>query len=331
MHKRKIEPLHGLVAATYTPFDRDGSLNLKMVEKQAAHLLENDIRTAFIGGTTGESHSLSLDERRRLAQRWFEIVRGTPLRVVVHVGSNCLTDAKELTAQAARLGAPAIAALAPSYFRPRDLAGLVDWCAEIASAAPETPFYFYDIPVMTHVNFSMPDFLAEAAGRIPTLAGIKFSNSDLLAYQHCLHAHQGAFDIPWGVDEFLLAALALGARGAVGSTYNFAAPIYVRMLCAFERGDLASARREQFRSAELVKLLISYGYMGAAKAVMKMLGVNVGPPRLPHPSLRPDQEATLRNALERLGFFEWLKGDAKDPNRPAEVTNRPGSRTAKRT
>src|SRR5512140_2066931 len=92
--------LHGLVAATHTPFHDDGSLNLAVVEKQAAHLLAQNVRTVFICGTTAESHSLSLIERRMLAERWISVTRGTPMRVVVHVGSNCLEDSRDLASQA---------------------------------------------------------------------------------------------------------------------------------------------------------------------------------------------------------------------------------------
>ena len=84
----------------------------------------------------------------------------------------------------------------------------------------------------------MPDFLEKAGDQVKTLAGIKFSNSDLLAYQLCLRAAGGRYDMPFGCDEYLLAALVLGCGGAVGSTYNFAAPIYQRLLAAFQRGDL---------------------------------------------------------------------------------------------
>ena len=300
-------PLTGLVAATHTPFSADGSLNLAIVEAQAAHLLKNAVTVAFIGGSTGESQSLALDERRRLAQRWFEVVRGTPLKIIVHVGSNCLADARELAAQAETLGAQAIAAIAPGYFKPRNLDALIACCADIASAAPATPFYFYDIPVLTGVHFSMPEFLAQAPGRIPTLAGIKFTNSDLMSFQLCLHAEGGRFDIPYGSDEWILAALALGGRGAVGSTYNFAAPLYHRLWAAFDRGDLAAARVEQFRSVQLIQCLASHGYMGAAKAVMKMLGVDVGPARLPQGNPTPDQLKKLRSELEQLGFFDWIR------------------------
>ena len=96
---KSFPQLTGLVAAAHTPFTQDTSLHLAGVEKQAAHFLKNKIHLAFIGGSTGESHSLTTDERRQLAQRWLEVARGTPLQVIVHVGSNCLTDAAALARQ----------------------------------------------------------------------------------------------------------------------------------------------------------------------------------------------------------------------------------------
>ena len=307
---KPTRPLTGLVAAVHTPFRPDGSLHLDVVEAQAAHLRAHGIDLVFVGGSTGESHSLSLEERRALARRWAEVARGSGQGVVVHVGANCLADSRALAAQAEELGAVAISALAPSYFKPRDTDALVACCADVAASAPRTPFYFYDIPALTGVSLSMPDFLERAEGRIPTLAGIKFTSPDLMAYQLCLRAADGAFDVPFGVDEWLLAALALGARGAVGSTYNFAAPVYRRMMRAFAAGDLETAREEQLRSARLVRLLASYGYMGAAKTVMAMLGVDVGPPRLPNPGLSAGQAAELRGRLESLRFFDWVRGGA---------------------
>jgi N-acetylneuraminate lyase len=297
--------LTGLVAATHTPFKTDGSLNLPAVERQLEHLLRYDLATAFICGSTGESQLLSFEERRQLAQRWMEAARGTPMKVVVHVGSNCLPDTKALAMQAEKLGAAAISTIAPYYFKPRNLETLVEWCAEIASAAPETPFYFYDVPALTNVNFSMPAFLAQAADRIPTLNGIKFTNSDLMSYQLCLRADEGAFDIPWGIDECMLAAFALGGTGAVGSTYNFAAPVFQQLLAAFARGDLATAQEQQRRGTTLIQLLLGYGYLPASKFIMKWLGVDVGACRQPLPNLSVEQAAKLRRELEACGFFEW--------------------------
>lgn len=301
--------LTGLVAATHTPFHADGSLNLTMVEAQAAHLLRHDIHTLFIGGSTGESHSLALPERLELTQRWIEVARGTPLKVMVHVGSNCLGDAMALAAQANRLGVAAISALAPSYFKPRTLGMLVEWCATIAAAAPETPFYYYDIPAMTNVHFPMPDFLVQAADRIPTLAGIKFTNYNLVDYQFCLRVDDGAFDIAWGGDDALLPALALGAQAAIGTSYNFAAPVFHRLLQHFHNGNLDAARQEQYRLVELLRLFSNYGLLSATKEIMGMLGVDVGPVRLPHVKLNAEQTSALRGEAEKLGFFDWIRSE----------------------
>lgn len=307
MNLPESQRLHGLVTATHTPFHADGSLNLDVVEKQAAFLLERGVSTVFVGGSTGESHSLTFEERHLLAKCWMAVTKGTPMRVVVHVGSNCVADSKALADQAEDLGAAAIAALTPMYFKPKNVAVLVETMAQIAAAAPETPFYFYDIPSMTGVSLSVPDFLNQAQGRIPNLAGVKFTNPDLMAYQYCLRANDGAWDVPFGCDEYMLGALAMGAKGAVGSGFNFAAPIYLRLLAAFDKNDLDAARQEQFRGVQIISLFNSLGYMGAAKATMELLGVNVGPARLPNLSLDAGQKDKLQNELEALGFFDWVK------------------------
>ncbi len=301
--------LQGLVAAVHTPFDSSGDLHLDVVEKQAEHLARSGVNAAFVGGTTGESHSLTVAERLALAQRWSEVVGGvggSQLKLIVHVGSNCLADAKTMAAQAQKLGALAISAVAPSYFKPASLDILIDCCREVTSAAPAVPFYYYHIPPMTGLQFSMPDFLQSAPARIPTLVGIKFSSTDLLAYQRCLRADNGRFDMPWGVDECLLSALAAGAIGAVGSSYNFAAPIYQRIIAAFAKGDLAAARVEQHRSVQLIDLLGTFGYMAASKAMMELMGIPVGSPRLPNARLDSSQRTRLKENLERLGFLPAL-------------------------
>jgi N-acetylneuraminate lyase len=148
----------------------------------------------------------------------------------------------------------------------------------------------------------MPQFLEMASKTIPNLVGLKFTNSDLASYLRCLMLQEGRWDIPWGIDEHLLGALATGAQGAVGSSYNFAAPIYHRLIQAFDSGDMKLARDEQLSSVRLIELLASFGYMGAAKATMEHLGVPVGPPRLPNGSLSPKQKHSLYEQLGQWGI-----------------------------
>ncbi|MGC3992222.1 MAG: dihydrodipicolinate synthase family protein [Chthoniobacteraceae bacterium] len=305
-----VSPITGLVAATHTPFHQDGSLNPAGVERQCSHLLANGVKTAFIDGTTGESSALTLAERQELASTWMEVSRGTPLKVIVHAGSNCLEDSRVLAAQAQELGAYAVSAVAPSYFKPASPAALIASMAQIAGAAPDLPFYYYEIPTMTGITVSPSDFLRLAGEAIPNLAGLKFTSSNFMEYQLCTNVHEGAFDVPFGFDEMLLGALAFGAKGAVGSTYNFAAPIYLRLIAAFERGDFVAAREEQFRSVRLIQVLVRHGFMAAAKTTMKLLGVDVGPPRLPNLSLTEAQAEQLHRDLAELGFFDWIASDS---------------------
>src|SRR5690606_4117262 len=138
----------------------------------------------------------------------------------------------------------------PTFFKP-SLRELADFLAEIAGAAPELPFYYYHMPSMTGAGFGMIDFLREAEGRIPNLAGIKFTHAESLAFGLCADYAGVNYDMVFGRDEILLCGAALGAEAAIGSTYNFAAPLHRRILdLAME--DAAEARALQLRSMELV-------------------------------------------------------------------------------
>lgn len=295
--------LTGLIAATHTPFDSQGQVNLAVIEPLAEHLIRNGVQAAFVCGSTGESQSLTVEERLQVATRWREVTRGTKLRLVVHVGSNCLTDAAALAEHAEKIGADAVAALSPSYFKPGNVETLVESMATLARRAPQTPFYFYDFPGMTGVQLSMTRFLELAPQSIPNLVGLKFSNTDMTALQHCLRFSQAKWNILWGVDEVLLAAWALGVRGAVGSSYNFCAPLHLQAIEAMERSDWQTAQQLQYRSVHWIEILSRYGYMAAAKYVMACQGVPVGPARLPLGNLNDEAKQSLRSELEAAGFL----------------------------
>lgn len=297
--------LHELVVATHSPFHADGSIAPEIVSHQARFLSSNGIKTVFITGSTGESHSVTCAEKLSLYDQWSVEGKANHLRVIAHVGGNCIEDAKILARRAQELGFTAISALAPSYYKPGNLSALIDCCAAIASAAPETPFYYYDIPVLTGITLPMDQFIVEAAARIPTLAGIKFTNPDLVTYRRSLDAAGTRFDIPWGVDESLLAALATGARGGVGSTFNWAPKLYTDLIAAHDRGDLDEARRLQSISIAMIDAIAATGFLGTAKALMTRLGVPVGPARLPLGNPTTAQVDQLMDQLEALGFSTW--------------------------
>ena len=302
---KPIQPLHELVVAAHSPFHDDGTLAPEVVATQASFFAANGIRTAFITGSTGECHSLTCAERLSLYDAWAAAAADHEIAVIAHVGGNSIEDARALARHAHELQLSAISALAPSYFKPGTVTELIDWCATIAAEAPELPFYYYDIPTLTGVSLPMERFLLDAPGRIPNLAGIKFTNPDLVSYRRSLDAAGERFDLPWGVDEALLAALATGARGGVGSTYNWAPKLYVDLMRAFARGDLAEARRLQSISIAMIDAIADSGFMGTAKALMVRLGVPVGPARAPLSNPTGHQVHAVLARLTQLGFDEW--------------------------
>jgi N-acetylneuraminate lyase len=296
-----IQKTNGLVAAPFTPLRSDGALNLEAIPAYAQHLQRLGVVGAFICGTTGEGASLTLAERRAVAEKWRQAAP-PGLRVIVHVGHTCLDDARELAAHAQAIGADSLAALAPYFFKPDSVAGLVEWCAQVAAAAPQLPFYYYHMPSMTGCSVLVADFLAAAAPRISSLAGIKFTFEDLEDFGRCLRFADGRYDVLFGRDELLHSALKLGARGAVGSTYNFAAPLYQRLIAAYDRGDDAAAVALQAKAVEMIKILVNGGGHPIAnfKCLMRRVGVECGPARLPLTDPTAEQAAAMLARLEVL-------------------------------
>jgi len=296
----------GLIAAPHTPFHVDFSLNLKAVPLQAKHLAASGVKGAFVAGTTGESFSLTTTERIDLFHAWGEAVKESDITFIAHIGHNSLPDAQALAETALAAGAGAIGAMAPTFFKPTDAEELVNWFARITEPASGLPFYFYDIPSMTGVSIDTMEFVQSAAERIPSFAGVKYTNSDRDQLQAILALENHSPDMLWGCDEELLDGLGMGCQGAVGSSYNFAAGIYHRVIAAFKLGDKDEAKHWQSRSVALIDTLKSHGYMHSAKAVMEMVGVDCGPARPPLPQLTEEERSALRAQLETLGFFEWL-------------------------
>jgi|SRR5882757_6895410 len=297
---KKIE---GLIAATFTPFHEDGTVNTSLIPALVDKLVKDGVRGIFVCGSNGEGPNMTLEERKLVAEAFVKAAGGR-LMIIVHVGHSCIAEAKMLAAHAAAIGADAFAAVAAFYFKPSSVENLVDCMADIASGAPGLPFYYYHIPHLTGVGMDMIEFLRLAGRRIPNLAGIKYTATTLQEYQSCLNYSQGRFDILYGLDELLLPALAVGAKAAIGSTYTFAAPLYLRTMEAFQRGDLEAAREQHAYLVEVIRVLLKYPPIPGQKAIMHMLGWDMGPCRLPLATLDKESYDEFYHELAALGFFE---------------------------
>ena len=298
--------LTGLIAAAYTPMDDEGGLKLALVPRMVDYLVSAGMSGIYVCGSTGEGPSLRCDERKAVAEAFVQACGGR-LPIVIQVGHNSVAMSKALAAHAQAIGADMISSNSPSYFKPGDAESLVLTMAEVASGAPELPFYYYHIPSFTGVPIDMVEFLERSPDRIPSLVGIKFSDLKVFDYQACLNCCDGKYDILWGCDEMMLSALAVGARGAIGSTFNAIAPVYLRILEAFDAGDLEEARRFQYLSVQFVKIMNRHAPLHTSlKAVMKMVGIDCGGVRLPQQPLPGGVSEKIRADLETAGLVRWL-------------------------
>lgn len=299
-----MEKIKGLIDAPFTPFHEDGSLNLAPIPEYAALLARNGLKGVFINGSSGEGYMLTEEERMQLAEAWMAAVP-KDFKVIVHVGSTSVMSSRRLAEHAQQIGAWGIGAMATPFPKIGNIEQLCRYCEEIASAAPELPFYYYHIPAFNGAFLSMYDFLKAVDGRIPNFAGIKYTFESLYEYNRCRRYQNGRFDMLHGQDETILPCLAMGgAQGGIGGTTNYNGRCLTGILEAWEKGDLEKARQLQDFAQDVIDVICNFrGNIVGGKRIMKLIGLDLGPNRVPFMSVTEEEEQELRRQLEAIDFF----------------------------
>lgn len=285
-------------AATPTPFTPSGELDLGPVPDQAAHLRGDGVYGAFVSGTTGEFASLATDERKALAERWRD-VRPDGFGFGLQVGHTELAQAQDLAAHAESCGADIIAAVAPFYGETPSVDRITSFLADVAAAAPNTPFCFYHIPSMTGSTHRPSAVVANAAHKIPTLKAVKFTDEDLMEFDLVRRSAPG-LRVFFGRDELLPAALAFGADAVIGSLFNGLGPVAVLVDRLFTEGRTreAYALHEPFRA--ISGIAGARGGLSFVKQLMNELGPGAGDPRPPWGPLTEDERVAARDLAAQL-------------------------------
>ncbi len=303
----EIIKYEGLVAAPFTPMNSDFTVNYSLIPEYYDFLEKNGVVGAFINGSTGEGPSLTQKEKQLQAGEWARRLKdGGKMRVINLVGGTSYSECIENALFSSETGLSAIAVVAPYYFKPSDGSQLAEFVARIGESVPEMPVYFYHIPSLTGVNIPMAAFLEKISKMLPNFAGIKYTNEDLMDFMQCLDYEGGKYDLLWGRDENLLPALSAGCKGAVGSTYNYAAPLYLSLIASFNNGDLQSARNLQNISIRMISLLGKYGGMGTGKAFMKYAGLDCGKFRLPVKNMADSDFQSFLEDVRALKMDEYF-------------------------
>lgn len=302
----KVEKLKGLIAAPFTPMHADGSINPGIIKEYYELLNRNNVAGAFINGSSGEGTAQTQAEKKSIAEAWADAAKDNKeFKIMTLVGGTSIGDAIELAKHAEEIGLYGVAMTAPYYFKSPSAEKLAETLIEVANAVPNMPFYYYHIPVLNGNFINMIDLLKAIDGKADNFVGIKYTHEDFMDFSSCLNFKGGKYDMLWARDENILPALALGSQGAVGSTYNYAAPLYNDLIAAFEKGDLKTARQLQQKSIDMIQLLGKYGGIATGKAYMKLVNIDCGEFRLPVFNMNAEQFKAFEKDVAALGFDQF--------------------------
>jgi 4-hydroxy-tetrahydrodipicolinate synthase len=285
------------LTAIVTPFKDDGSIDFDRFRDLASHLLENGSDGLVVAGTTGESPTLSDDERLELFRVAVDTVgdRGT---VVAGTGTYSTAHSVHLTREAHELGVDGFLVVTPYYNKPPPR-GIVEHFKAIA-AESDKPIVVYNIPARVVLNIE-PETIVELA-QIPTVRAVKQAHDDLEQARRIVT--ETGLDLYAGDDNLIHPFLELGGVGGVCVHTHVVGPQVKEMIRAFRSGDRESAKRLDEEVGPAYELLRVQTNPIAIKAALNLLGHEVGGLRLPMVEANEDEVARVRDCLERLRLLQ---------------------------
>jgi 4-hydroxy-tetrahydrodipicolinate synthase len=285
-----------VLTAVVTPFGRDGAVDFERFRELAQHLVESGSDGLVVAGTTGESPTLSDDERLELFRVAVDALRGRGT-VVAGTGTYSTAHSVHLTREAHELGVDAFLVVTPYYNKP-PARGIVEHFRAIADVS-DRPIVVYNIPGRVVINIE-PDTIAELA-EIPTVRAVKQANDDLAQARRIVADTE--LDLYAGDDNLILPFLELGGIGGVCVHTHVVGPRVKAMVRAFREGDAEAARQIDEELEPVYELLKVQTNPVAIKAALNLLGHDVGGLRLPLVEADEGEIARVRDCLERLGLL----------------------------
>ena len=286
---------HGVSPAMATPLKEDGyTVDTAATQKLVDFLIERSVKGLFIGGTTGEGVLLDHKQRKVLHEATLEAADGR-VPILIHVGSNTMAGALNLTKHAVSIGADVVVAMTPYFMGMHDDA-LFSYFQTIAERAEGIPFMAYDIPQLA-INGVSPDLLGRLCAELPNIAGLKCSRTDMQMIRKLLDTlPEGKFMLA-GNEAIALGSLALGAVGMISGLSTAVPEPFVAFIQAFFNGEQAKALQIQKQINQALTLLPAGARIGTIKKILADRGVPVGstiPPRpMPSTSLWAEMSAIV--------------------------------------
>ncbi|XP_015119731.1 N-acetylneuraminate lyase isoform X2 [Diachasma alloeum] len=248
--------------------------------------------------------SLSVPERKQIAESWASAVRTTKQHLMIQVGGAPLPDVIDLAKHAEEIEADSILCLPELYFKPANVNQLINYLRIVGEAAPRTPLLYYHFPARSSVNLHMGKLLETVGTQVPSFVGIKFTSTNLEEGSHALRADNRRFVVFQGSNEILSAGCAVGMDSCIPSSTNVFPENVQQIIAAGTRGEGSRAREAQEKLNKALTVISKYGNWSAAlkSAMSLMTPINPGPTRPPNARLTQEDIRSMRQELRALGY-----------------------------
>ena len=286
----------GVLPALITPLNADETVNIKATEKLIAGLLAKEADGFYVGGATGEGICLPAEQRKILAETSVKAADGKK-PCIIHVASINFAEAVELARHAESVGADAVSAIPPLFYKYGE-DDVYNYYKRLAESV-HIPLIVYYNPA---AGFAMNARFAARMFEIDNITGIKWTSSDYHGMMELKNLTHGEMNIINGPDEMLLMGLAAGADAGIGTTYNFMLPLVRGVYDNFKAGNMDKANEYQRRIAHIISAMRAYPTIPLTKAMVEAMGYEAGDAVFPFKSLSAEKKAEAVKALTEAGW-----------------------------
>lgn len=289
----------GAGVAIITPFHADGSINYEKLEELVDFHCNNGTDSIVICGTTGESATMTEEEHVECIKRTVEFTKGR-VPVIAGTGSNSTQTAIELSVEAEKVGADGLLLVTP-YYNKCTQAGLIGHYTMVANAV-KLPILLYSVASRTGVNVE-PETVAALVKNVDNIVGIKEASGNISQIAKMMNLTDGKMDLYSGNDDQIVPLMSLGGLGVISVLSNVA-PQYTHDICeAYLTGDVMKSRDLQLKALPLINQLFSEVNPIPVKKAMNLMGMEVGPLRMPLTEMTEGNTEKLANAMREFGIL----------------------------
>lgn len=287
-----MKQLKGIFPALITPFTNDNKIDEKALRAVINWNLEKGVSGFYVGGSTGEAFLLSMEERKYALEIVVDEIKDKAI-VISHIGSLATHHAIELAQHAAKVGADILSSVPPFFYK-YSAEEITSYYIDIVNEV-SLPMVIYNVPVFTGIGFTNEEF--DNLLTLPSILGVKHTSNDLFQMERLISQNPDK-NIISGYDEVFLGALAMGAKSAIGSTFNFMAENFISIQNFYEQGKVEEARIIQQEVNQIIDVLTKVGVFAGVKTAMEIVGIPCGNCRRPMRALNEEEKQLLKSVLK---------------------------------